>query len=352
MAPKVKSLLRHVDQATVSKRARSETRSREVHLPPVSVYRWWARRTEAVNGALLEAAAEELRRKKGLLVADPFAGGGVIPLSALKRGYSVYAQDLNPWVAQGLSVMLGLPSQARLREATDRLLDLCEPLATKAYGTLFSDGTPAQLAHAIRVAVACCSRCGHAHRLFPHALVSRTKRKERGGSEAMLACRRGHLFLGDAAVNSACPECTRNVDPAGIYLADRIATCPLCAHQESLEARAHSGTWRWELVLVERSNGARRELAIPTYDEQHQAIDDAWCPRRRLGAIPEAPETRVLRRHGFTSWSDIYPQRQRYVMEELLKLTRSSNLSNGKQSGPRIGMEKGPLTGLGTGLSR
>jgi hypothetical protein len=27
-------------------------------------------------------------------------------------------------------------------------------------------------------------------------------------------------------------------------------------------------------------------------------------------------------------------------------------LSNGKQSGPRIGIEKGPLTGVGTGLSR
>ena len=27
-------------------------------------------------------------------------------------------------------------------------------------------------------------------------------------------------------------------------------------------------------------------------------------------------------------------------------------VSNGKQSGPRIGMEKGPLTGVGTGLSR
>ena len=27
-------------------------------------------------------------------------------------------------------------------------------------------------------------------------------------------------------------------------------------------------------------------------------------------------------------------------------------MSNGNQSGPRIGMEKGPLTGLGTGLSR
>jgi hypothetical protein len=27
-------------------------------------------------------------------------------------------------------------------------------------------------------------------------------------------------------------------------------------------------------------------------------------------------------------------------------------VSNGKQSGPRIGMQKGPLTGLGTGLFR
>jgi hypothetical protein len=29
-----------------------------------------------------------------------------------------------------------------------------------------------------------------------------------------------------------------------------------------------------------------------------------------------------------------------------------SMLSNGTQSGPRIGMEKGPLSGVGTGLSR
>jgi hypothetical protein len=28
------------------------------------------------------------------------------------------------------------------------------------------------------------------------------------------------------------------------------------------------------------------------------------------------------------------------------------SLSNGTQSGPRIGMQKGPLTGIGTGLSR
>ena len=33
-----------------------------------------------------------------------------------------------------------------------------------------------------------------------------------------------------------------------------------------------------------------------------------------------------------------------------LKLVRG--VANGKQSGPRIGIEKGPLTGIGSGLSR
>ena len=31
---------------------------------------------------------------------------------------------------------------------------------------------------------------------------------------------------------------------------------------------------------------------------------------------------------------------------------RNDPMSNGKQSGPRIGIEKGPLTGVGAGLSR
>ncbi|HLY54062.1 MAG TPA: hypothetical protein VKS60_00810 [Stellaceae bacterium] len=74
---------------------------------------------------------------------------------------------------------------------------------------------------------------------------------------------------------------------------------------------------------MERSDGVHRELAFPTNAEKHQAADETWRPRRKLGAIPDAPETRVLRRHGFKSWSDIYPRRQRYVMEQLLGLSRS-----------------------------
>lgn len=324
MAETVHSSLRHIDQATVSEAAKAETRNRERHLPPVSVYRWWARRTEAVNGALLDAVVQELAMDEKLLVADPFVGGGIIALSALKRGHSIYAQDLNPWVAEGLAAMLSLPTKTALESAGKALREAAAPLAQRAYGTTFSDGAPAQVSHSLRVAVASCSACNHSHRLFPHALVTLTKRKERGDAEAMLACRHGHLFLGDSSEPSACPECSAAVDPTETYQPLRMVTCPACGHQENLETRARSGAWRWELVLVERSNGVRRELGMPTAAEKCQADDITWKPQRRLGAIPEAPETRVLRRHGFRSWADIYPKRQRFVMEQLLRLTRST----------------------------
>ena len=98
----IASPLRHIDAGAVSRAARAETRNREVYLPPVSVFRWWARRTEAVNGAVIDAVTAERGSDEPLLVVDPFAGGGVIPLAALIRGHRVYAQDINPWAAAGL----------------------------------------------------------------------------------------------------------------------------------------------------------------------------------------------------------------------------------------------------------
>src|ERR1035437_5610482 len=77
------SVLERFDAAAVSVRAAREVRNRKIHLPPVSVYRWWARRTEAVFGGILDAFFAD-RPGPGLVV-DPFCGGGVIPLAAAIR---------------------------------------------------------------------------------------------------------------------------------------------------------------------------------------------------------------------------------------------------------------------------
>ena len=192
--PVMRSPLRHLDAEAVSALVRREVRNREVHLPPVSTYRWWARRTEAVNGSIIDAVSAD--RPGRMVVSDPFAGGGVIPLAAVMRGHSVYAQDLNPWAATGLASMLALPNPEALRDGIAALTQRVLASAQAAYGTVLTDGTPGLVTHTFRVAVAPCTHCGTRQRIFPHALVSLTSRVERNLPEAFLACPNGHLFKG------------------------------------------------------------------------------------------------------------------------------------------------------------
>lgn len=301
--------------------AQRESRNREVHLPPVSVYRWWARRTSAVSGALLDAAIAHLGRSP--VVMDPFAGGGVIPFAAVARGCRVVAGDLNPWAAWGLEAALSLPAPEEVQANLSRLHRRASQLLAAAYRTTL-DGAPAEIAHTMRVAVAPCTACGEVARLFPHALVSLLRRRDQGGdgAQAWLACPAGHLFIGPSSRAQPCPRCARRTDPSAAYLSRRQVTCLSCGHTEHLEARAGAG-WQWEVALVDRVQGGQRALGPPTAAEIRQADGDRWRPRRALGPIPRGRETRVLRRHGLRTWGALYPRRQRVVLEGLLQLAET-----------------------------
>jgi len=312
----VTSPLRHLEPRAVDAAARIESRNREVHLPPVSTYRWWARRTEAVNGAVLDAIAKDQPTK--LLVADLFAGGGVIPLAAAIRGHRVYAQDLNPWAARGLKAMLNLPTAEAVENASNALRRAMAPVLAEAYGTRWSTGEEATVSHTFRVATADCPGCGYRLRLFPHAMVSLKTRRERGRTEAFVACPKGHLYEASCDRVSTCPSCGETTDPTRSYTSRRSVTCVECAWTGSLEELALSGTWRWDTVLVERARGRRRELALPTECEL-SAANRVWSTTRELSAIPPGRETAVLRRHGFAHWHDLYPSRQRHILERLLE---------------------------------
>jgi putative DNA methylase len=318
LPPLLRSPLRHLDVEDITVRVRREVRNREVHLPPVSTYRWWARRTESVNGSIIDAVSMD--RPGRMVVSDPFAGGGVIPLAAVMRGHRVYAQDLNPWAATGLAAMLALPEPDALREGIAALSQRLIAPAEAAYGTVLSDGTRGHVSHTFRVAVAPCTRCGVRQRLFPHALVSLLSRVERNRPEAFLACPNGHLFEGRRDGKQRCSVCSVLTDPSAVYTPRRVVTCP-CGHQDRLEARATGGL-DWEVVLVERAGGGRRELALPTSGELTAAAASHAHPARSLGAIPVGQETAVLRRHGFSRWEDLYPRRQRAMVEHLLELTQ------------------------------
>lgn len=314
----IQSPLRHLDPRAVSLAARAEARNRETRLPPISVFRWWARRTDAIFGGIIEALQQD--RDGDLMIADPFAGGGVIPLAALARGCRVYAQEIDPWAANGIAAMLSLPSPVDFQRAREQFAARADKVATQAYGTVGSDGLPAMISHTFRVAEAACSACQRVGALYPSALVTLLARVERGRSEAFLACPAGHLFRGHRKNVQVCPECSLRTDPEAAYTERRRITCP-CGATESLAERASKAGLTWRVVLVERIlSSGRREIDIPTPAEIVQAEGSRWKPTRDLGEIPRGQETRVLLRHGLKSWNDLYPARQRVVLERLLAL--------------------------------
>ncbi len=319
MKNRTRSPLRWLDLERVGEGSRRETRNREVHFPPASVYRWWARRTTSVNDEII-SAVERLFGRGNLLIADPFAGGGVIPMSALSRGHRVYAQDVNPWAVEGLITLLRLPTSDEINRGFQLLQTAAEPLLDRAYTAEIDAEFPATVVHTFRVAVAPCSACGLEQRLFPYAMVTLCQRKERDGKEALLACPLGHLFRGfKEEANQACPVCDFKVTPTTNYLAGRIARCPSCGATDRLDARADQGGWRWEAVLFELvAENQKRVFCEPTKALLSQSDGPHWKPSLGFGEIHRGQETAVLRRHGFNNWEDLYPARQRVVMENLL----------------------------------
>lgn len=214
--------------------------------------------------------------------------------------------------------MLALPDSEALRDGIAALRQRVLPSTQAAYGTVLTDGTPGLVTHTFRVAVAPCTHCGTRQRIFPHALVTLTSRVERNRPEAFLACPNGHLFKGQRDRFASCPTCARLTDPSQAYTPRRVVTCA-CGEQDRLEDRATASGLDWEVVLVERAGGGRRELGLPTAGEMTAAAAVHVEPHRNLGTIPAGQETAVLLRHGFRCREDLYPRRQRAMVERLLE---------------------------------
>lgn len=316
-SPALISPLRDLDPVELSRSAAKESRNRETRVPSVSVFRWWARRTEAIMGPIIEAFASGFDRP--IAIADFFSGGGTVPIAALRRGHSVYAQDINSWATLGLQETLRLPKADRIQELARELESGTMSCLAPLYETVLSDGSAGQVAHTLRVTKSTCTACGKEHRNFPHCLISLCTRKERGELGAYLACPVGHLWLGQATGIQECPICGARCDPKIRYMDGRQVTCISCGKTESLRARFSRSVPRWETVLVERTTHSVRELCFPTDAEMIQADLTPEFNSVLAGlTIPEGPETHRLKQMGYDYWSDIYPDRQEYALNLLI----------------------------------
>ena len=311
------SILSRLETSNISEMARRESRNREVHLPPLSTFRWWARRTGAVNSGVLAAAETALIVKRPMAVADPFAGGGTIPLVSILRGHRVRAQDINPWAASGIHQMMSSIDSEALLSAIGKIEHRLESVIGEAYKTVGFGDEPASMLHLFRVAVGCCSKCGAREKIFPYSLLTQIYRRETGRQEAFLACKAGHVFFSNGDGVDWCGVCSDEVDRSEIFIPGRIVTCGNCGHSESVSSRLLNEGSGWEPVLVEKAGRNGRYFEIPN-EVDFAAANREWPATMATNPIPSGSETAVLLRHGYVDWRDLYPSRQAFVTEQLL----------------------------------
>ncbi len=259
------------------------------------------------------------------MVVDPFAGGGVIALSALLRGHRVVAQELDPWAARNLASM-STPGSSSELATIERAIDTHIRERDAAYRTVLSDGTPGRIAHTLRVAVTSCPnrRCSVTLHLYPTSLVSRLSRIDTKHAsqedESWFACPAGHLYLHPAKVHR-CPQCHRRVDPHAHYTARRKIMCWSCSESHSVTGLLRSGVL-WRAVLVQRTRNGKREIDRPSIREIEKSKSGSRS-RCDLAMIPDGSDTSVLIRSGFEDYSDLYPSRQLALLGLMLDAVES-----------------------------
>lgn len=323
------TILGRLDWSDVARRVQLQQRRRERDTPTVSMYRWWARRSHALVGSLIDAGSDGAT----ITVADPFSGGGTVAIEAARRNHRIYAQDLHPWAAYGLATTLDDVSPRALSAAAVELLKGLQPLRASLYGTTCPEHGTAEITHFFWVRAVSCPGCNSRVFLYPYPLVSLASRSK-DEQRSFFGCRSCGAVTEVAAKDEpgACGTCSAALASADeSLLRGRRATCDSC----DTEFGVFSGRGRhaWRMVLVRRScnaDGRRVEhLSLPTRKERAlgRGPRPAHIPDAIGAQIAPGIETGFLRRAGFRRWSDLYPNRQLAVLLEAARLARAGTNS-------------------------
>lgn len=319
MAVREKSLLTELRWSELEQLIRAQQRNREVHTPPISTFRWWARRSHALIGALLDEAKDSADGH--LTVADPFSGGGTVAVEAARRDLDVYAQDLHPWAVAGLRATLTPVDPEELGRASSKLLSALSPVRADLYGTTCPEhGAEAEVLTGFWVRVAHCPSCARKVFLYPYSLITRASRRpdEPGAWWGCQTCG-GVTERAYPRGRRGCAHCdaplARHDKP---LLPGRLATCPHdgCGHSFD----AFTEALRFKLALVQRhcrhGGHIHVHFAEPTAKEREQAEPRTRrkVPQSLDRRIPAGLETRVLQRTGFERWASLYAPRQLEVL--------------------------------------
>ncbi len=300
---------------------------------------------EAARGLVRAAHSEEPP-----LIADPFAGGGSIPLEALRLGCDAFASDLNPVACFILKTMLediprrGAGFADELRKMAADVKAVAEAKLADLYPSPSRDAKPIAYLWARTIV---CDSCGAEVPLVRSFWLSKKSQKKRALRSSVVRPQKGKVSL----VSFEVFDPRRDVDvPPGTVQRGK-ATCISCRLVMPLErvraqlAEQHGGTEvvfdaegkrvggaTLLCVVIMRDGSDGRDYRLPTkkdYEAVYQAqqrLESMMRSRGRdcLPTIPSEPLPRQgtlgfrVQRYGMRCWGDLFTSRQKIVMLTLL----------------------------------
>lgn len=300
--------------ASLSRRVRKEQRNREKYSPTISTYRWWARRSHALVGALIEEGQRVLGEQ--LVVSDPMAGGGTVAVEAARRGLVVYAQDVNPWAAFGLQATLEPVDPDQLAQAAEQLIQQLDQ-ADKALYRLDDNQRVINRLHVRRCA---CPHCEKPNYLFPSPLVALESRVVANPTHCWLGCIAcGKVHRGSwPDLANECIHCGvrySKIPSQRRRSSNPMLNCVHCTKQFDTSIALQKSAWNHVLDVTMNGN----KLGFIAVKRPLQLLGRNIGIRDRLQrSIPKAGETAALIRNGFTRWEQLFPERQLAVLDEAL----------------------------------
>ena len=295
------------------------------------------------------------------LVVDPFAGGGSIPLEALRLGCEAFASDLNPVACLILKVMLeDIPRRGpgladALRAAGAGIRDAAAKELADLYPADPDRATP--IAYLWARTVRCeAPDCGAEIPLMRSFWLCKKPKRKRA-----LRCRieRPEGAPPRVAFEVFEPKAESEVRPGTVTRAR--ATCPCCrAVLPPDRVRAQLAAQRGGADAVfddegQRIGGARMTAVVtlkpgergrhyrPPTDADHAAVRraqarlagilDEWerGGRRGLCPVPDEPLPPIgtlgfrVQRYGMLRWGDLFTARQKVALAELGDAVRNGN---------------------------
>ncbi|MGO8672976.1 MAG: DNA methylase [Capsulimonadaceae bacterium] len=344
------------DTTFIAVLASREKQIQQTYRPVIGVHKWFARRPGTLfRGLLLSEfakgrVADEFMRGHnfaGLVIADPFMGGGTPLIEANRLGMSVIGRDINPmayWVVRQSLAPLDLKLFA---ETAAQIARDVETEVGARYETACTEcGAVAQVKYFLWVKQSDCRVCAAANDLFPGYLVAKPDRH----TSYVWYCAHCEKLaeIPDApteAFPASCPHCQQPLAVSGTASRNSF-TCKTCAAPNrypdpesvprhrlfAIEYRCHSchGSRRGRYFKVPdqddliRYEAASRALhsSVDSLPEGLRSSPSADAPgedsRIPTDEIPDGDETERLHRWGYRRYRDLFNDRQLAGLQTLL----------------------------------